>query len=85
METPTTIKKPEYTKDWKDLSPGEIQSCLAAHCVVAGLSWKNSKHMATMKRIFDLGNPKITFAKDGSYCRIEEDVNVMAVLFRQYL
>jgi hypothetical protein len=86
METSTTTV-PEYTKKFKELTPGERECCLAAHAEPFGLSWRSRQHMDTLKRLFKLGNPNITFASDGSYCRIAdpESVNVMKVIIREYL
>lgn len=81
--------KEEIEKEWIDLTEGETFMCLAAHTQAVNLNWKNARHMATMRRIFDLGSPKIVFGyKDGemNYCRIHENsADVIKILIRQYL
>lgn len=87
MNQTTEATTAEYTKRFHELTQGETTCCLAAHAQPLGLSWKNKEHMETLKRLFDLGNPLITFAKNGSYCRIsdEESKKVMLVILREYL
>jgi hypothetical protein len=79
----------EITKEWKDLSPFQIICCLAAHATPLGLDHRNARHMKTMRRIFDLGEPRITLTYIESQiisCRIDDvSVGVMNVLIKQYL
>ena len=80
----------EKEKEWRDLSDIEIHACLAAHAIALKLNWKDPRHMATMRRIFDLGRPKIVLTYDShnhlESCRIHENsAAVMKVLIRQYL
>lgn len=83
METTETEKK------WSELTDFELKACLAAHCTPLGLSWRNSTHVATLRRLFDLARPKIVLVYlDGKLesCRIHEDsANVVKVIVREYL
>lgn len=57
----TTTTEAEYTKHWDELSQGEIECAIASHCIPLGLCYTNKNHFKTLKRIFDIGKPTMTF------------------------
>lgn len=73
----------EKTLTWEELTEHEASMAVAAHKPIADVA---KKPLSSLRRLFELGRPKIVFGPGYSYCRIHKDsVDVMKVITNEYL
>lgn len=76
----TEITPEEKVFTWEALSEDQVAMVIAAHRMLA------PRKQQLLRRLFDLGRPKIVFGPQYKYCRIHHDsVEVMKIITRQYL
>jgi hypothetical protein len=76
----TEVTPEEKIFTWEALSDDQVAMVIAAHRKLA------PRNQPLLRRLFDLGRPKIVFGPQYDYCRIHHDsVEVMKVITRQYL
>jgi hypothetical protein len=76
----TEVIPEEKVFTWEALSQDQVAMVIAAHSKIA------PRKKELLRRLFDLGRPKIVFGPQYKYCRIHHDsVEVMKIITKQYL